>query len=263
MRALFLLITVAGVLAQFSALADGPNDKLEAALRDLLYGSNFAALEESSAKLLHDYSNSPETCGRIYMSLLGNSRYVEGHASNEITASQKALQCPLDVIDQCNAYGFLGIGLSMQSQGASLKQATVLRKEALAAYLNGIKFVLSKAKTLERQRLPRITLETPGFTVPSGSKLEDTPAYKEWVQRNIDVRKVRDEANAANRLIDQYEQFKGGVVYLYSGVPYIDEITEVGDKVLPNAPVLKELGEEVKKANAPPPATNSSTNPGR
>jgi len=43
------------------------------------------------------------------------------------------------------------------------------------------------------------------------------------------------------------------VVELYRGVPYVGEITEVGEKIMPGAPVLKELVEEVKKAKAPPP----------
>jgi len=236
---------------------------LETALRDLGFGTNLVALEESSAKLLHDYSNSPEVCGRIYMALLGNWAYRNGGASNVITVSQKALQCPLEDLDQCQAYEYLGVSLDMQSKGASLRQETVLRKEALAVYLNGLKFVLSKAKTLERQPVPKVLKESILTSVTPDTNWINSPEHKAIEDKRAALIKARDEGNAANRLIDKYEEFKGGVVELYRGVPYVGEITEVGEKIMPGAPVLKELVEEVKKAKAPPPATNSITNPGR
>ena len=143
----------------------------------------------------------------------------------------------------------------MQSKGASLRQETVLRKEALAVYLNGLKFVLSKAKTLERQPVPKIPKETLFHNLTPDSNWINSPEYKAVEDKRAALIKAHDEGNAANRLIDRYEGFKSDVVELYRGVPYIEEITEVGEKILPDAPVLKELVEEVRKANAAPHST--------
>jgi hypothetical protein len=53
--------------------------------------------------------------------------------------------------------------------------------------------------------------------------------------------------------------FKRNVIELYLGVSYVEEITTEGEKIMPGAPVLKELVEEVKKSNAPPPTSETNS----
>lgn len=257
--------------ALLPALAYGPVDDLNRSLHRLQFDTNIAGAEVYCSKLLMDYTNSPEITGRIYLSLALNNaflaqRQTEGIAKT-IENSQRALQFPLGVLDECRAYERLGGGFQMKiAMGLSLKDETLVRKQALGAYLNGLKAVLSKAKTLEKQELPFVDIlsvytSVDMFSESSGG--EDDSTYKAVLQDHEAKVKAYDDAKAANALVDRYEWFKTDVVGLYRGVPYVEEIAEVGEKIMPGAPILKELVEAAKKANAPPPATNSLVNPER
>ena len=280
-RIVMLLSIVLAITISSSVLAFDSTEELQNALVGVQFGTNLQAVEGSCTKLLQQYTNSPVAIGEIYLSLALNNAYrVEGY-SNIIEASQKALRFPLDVIDECRAYESLGDGLRMKmmSSGRAFsprlneREQTEMRKQILDVYLNALKLILSNAETLQKQEVPGV----PMFDIASVVVLTNAAQTQEerekigalnrtnalWYQKQRQEwqtqLKAHDEIVAANDLVDQYNRFKREAVDLYRGIPFVDEITEEGEKIMPGAPVLKELVEEVKKSNAPPPTSETNS----
>jgi hypothetical protein len=76
------------------------------------------------------------------------------------------------------------------------------------------------------------------------------PTYEALMAEHEATVKAAREARATNEMLERYERLKRCVIGLYHGVPYVEEITEEGQKIIPGAPVLKELVDEVKKSNS-------------
>ena len=258
-----------------SVTAQDSDAELKMALIPIQFGSNILVAEAESGKLLQQNANSPENMGKIYLALASNNEYVRvDDISNIIEYSQKALQYPLDVMDACRAYDSLagGLRMKMMSSGHAFsprlneREETEMRKQILDVYLNALKLILSKSTTLQKQKVPGLTSFSVGYMVvvtnatqthEEQEKIDalnrtNELAYQKMRQEWQAQLKAHDEIVAANDLVNEYEGFKRRVIDLYRGIPFVEEITEEGEKIMPGAPVLKELFEEVKKANAPP-----------
>jgi len=243
-------------------------EEVQHALIHVQFEPDIPVAEEYCAKLLEEYTNSPEILGRIHLALasnLGSGRhpYQPATIAKMIEASRKALQYPLEVLDACRAYEFLSVGLRMETRKDRNVPATpAQRREILDVDLTCLKLILSKATTLEKQPLPGVPMMDLLYVVTPGQDIEDNPEYKANMQEHEAQMKAHDDAKAANELVDYYERFKGGVVGGYLVSFSAEEITEEGEKIMPGAPVLKELVEAVKKSNAPPspPGTNLPPN---
>jgi hypothetical protein len=243
------------------AFASNSSGELEGSLIRLRAETNVATAEANGAKLLEEYTNSPEATGRIFLTMALKREYRAPHQTNGIAkiidASEKALQFPLDVIDKSSAYECLGGAIQMRiTAGLSLREETVARKQELVAFLNGLKLIVSKARTLQKQPVPVVSgIGGVVYMSSDGTDGREDPYYKAIVKEHEAEMKSREGAIAANDLVDRYQWFKSDIVNLYRGVPYVEEITEEGEKIMPGAPVLKELVEEVRKANAAPHST--------
>jgi hypothetical protein len=267
MRITSLLAVVPPLVVSLTTLVFGSDEDVQRGINLVRFATNTSEAEANCAKLLQDYTNSPETLGRLYLALALNNEYRRPYQTNGIAkiidASQKALQFPLKVLDECRAYECLTEGLrDKMAMGLTLREETAVRKQILAANLKGLKLVLSKAKTLQKQELPMVPMMNVMFVSDPDHDGMNDPDYKAKVKEHDAQMKAYDEARESNDLVDRYGWIKGGVINLYRGVPYTEEITEEGEKIMPGAPVLKELVEEVRKANAPPPST-PETKPAR
>ena len=280
-----LLAAILVVAACESAIAQSPDDGLAKALVPIRFGTNIPAVEAESAKLLQQHTNSPEALGKIYLAMALNNEY--GHDNDFpkiIEMSQQALQFPLDVMDACRAYGNLigGLRMKMISSGHAFsprqneREQTEMRKQILDVDLNALKLILSKATTLHKQEVPGVSAFSVALAVimtnatqtqeerEKYDALNRTNAlwYQKALQENQAQWKAHDEANAANDLVDRYNWFKRDMVDLYRGIPFVDEITEEGEKVASGDPKLKaltkELVEDVNKVNAPPPTSETN-----
>jgi hypothetical protein len=249
------------------------------------FETNIAVAEELCAKLLLQYSNSPEALGKIYLSLALNNEYRhENDISKIIENSQMALRYPLDVMDACRACDNLAGGLRMKMfnarHGSSPRKSehaeSVMRKQILDVYLYGLKFVLIHAKTLQKQELPVMESGGPLFAFTLTNAMQ-TPEELEKIeefnlasalqsQEDSQERQTRWKAYydvvAANNLVDQYNWFKRDVIDLYRGISSEEEITDEGEKVAAGDPkvlaLAKELVAEVKKTNEPTPPTSET-----
>ena len=242
------------VMIKLPVLASDSDLNLRKALVHVRYETNVTAAEENCAKLLLQYSNSPAAMGKIYLALVLNNAYDANGYTNLIETSQRALQFPLDIVDECQAYESLGSGLRMKMMSGRLSEheETTERRQILDVYLNALKLILSKATTLQKQEVPGVdAFEFLGST--------NDPIYIALDQKQQAQWKAHDETVGANDLVDQFNLFKRNVIELYLGVSYVEEITTEGEKIMPGAPVLKELVEEVKKSNAPPPTSETNS----
>ena len=260
------------------AIAQNADDKLAKALVSIQFGTNLSVIEAEGATLLQQNTNSPETLGKIYLSLALNSEYQREHNLQKmIENSQKALQYPLNVRDACSAYDCLGGAMrrKMEMSGNAFsprqneREETVMRRQVLDVYLNALKLIFSKTTTLQKQKVPGVTMLDAVTVVAltnATQSLEErekidamnrtsAQMYQKMRQEWQAQMKAHDEAVAANDLVDQYNWFKRDVIDLYRGIPFVDEITEEGAKVASGDPKLmvltKELVEEIKTANAP------------
>ena len=249
------------------------------------FETNITVAEKLCAKLLLQYSNSPEALGKIYLSLALNNEYRHEYDIPKIIEnSQKALQYPLEVIDACQACDRLAGGLRMKMfnarHGSSPREReraeSVMRKQILDVYLYGLKFVLTHAKILQKQELPFMALGDVayGFTLTNAmqtpeelEKIEEfnrasALQFQEDRQERQTREKAYDDAVAANKLVDQYNWFKRDIIDLYRGISSEEEITAEGEKVAAGDPkvlaLAKELVEEVKKTNEPTPPISES-----
>jgi hypothetical protein len=241
-------------------------EEVQHALIHVQFEPDIAVAEEYCAKLLEEYTNSPEVLGRIHLALasnLGSGRhpYQPATIAKMIEASRKALQYPLEVLDACRAYDFIAYGLQMEARkDRNVPETPAQRREILDVYLTCLKLILSKATTLQKQEVPGVPMMDVLYVVTPGQDLEDNPEYKADMAEHEAQMKAHDEAKTANELVDHYEQLKRGIVGPYLGAS-AEEITEEGEKIMPGAPVLKELVEAVKKSNAPPPPARTNLPP--
>ncbi len=98
-------------------------------------------------------------------------------------------------------------------------------------YLNELKLVLSKAKTLQKQEVPEVAHYEVGFVGGTNN-----PEYKRLQHIREAQLKTYREARSANDLIDQYDLSKRAIVGLYFGIPYLEEIPAEAEKVAPGEP---------------------------
>ena len=281
--ALFCAVTVILASSAFSSFCD--EQTIQGIIARVQFDTNIVSAEGNCERYVSQFTNSPETVGRIYLALALNGEYVHNNDfSNIIVISKKALQYPLGVMDACSAYLNLadGLRMKMMSSGHAFsprlneRGQTEMRKQILDVYLNALKLILSKATTLQKQEVPVVPMFDVGLAVISTNSMQTQEErekidamnrtnvlwYQNALQENQAQWKAHDEAKAANDLVDRYNWFKRDVVDLYRGIPFVEEITAGAEKVAPGDSKMKtlaqELAEEVKQSNAslPTPETN-------
>jgi hypothetical protein len=246
----FLYVVV--VILTSSAISSfGDDQTVEGIIVQVRFDTNAVSAERDCEKYLSQFTNSPESRGRIYLALALNNTFRSiGDYTNILKYSKKALECPLQPIDACRAYENIGDALRMKIfDGLNLREESNVRKEALEAYLTGLRLVLGKTDTLQKQELPVVPHYQIGFVGGTNN-----PEYKRLQQLRETQLKTYRDVKAANDLIDEYEQLKLEVVSLYFRIPFVEEITAEAEKVAPGDPKMKalaqELTEDLDKSNA-------------
>lgn len=227
------------------AIIPGSTEPVLNRLNALRVSSTIDLAEEECAVLLQKYTNSPQVSGRIHATMV--ERYAhEGYREFERTVHhcELALACPLRVEDACRVLSHMGNALSVRERSAGVREVDSFRKQALDAYLTGLRVCLTKVTSLEKLPVPVVG----AFSIMGD---QNDPAFIAAKRKNEAEWRARDEIIAANKLVDWKHRFKRSIVGLYHGVPYSEEVKEEGDKLIPGSPIIQEMLDEIKKENQP------------
>jgi len=193
--------------------ASTPNGDLERVLfTSIKLSETINEAEQNSSRLLNQFAKAPSAIGRIHASMAFRYRNANPLDPDKVTQRcQTALKFPLTTDLTCRLCELEGDMFQLKAKDAKLFDNTVIRQQALKAYLVGLQAALKTSSKLSDE-----TGEHDTF---------DAKAPAVWAAR-----------------------IKGIIENLYINVPYLDEIASEGERIGLDAATLQELANRAKKA---------------